>query len=364
MNRRIISGTLALEDGKIFHGVSVGAEGLATGEIVFNTSMTGYQEVLTDPSYSGQIVAMTAPQIGNTGINEEDDESEKPRLKGFVMREYSAHMSSWRATESLESYLFRNHIVALSEIDTRTLTRHIRSSGAMRAVIATGKRDVDALVDAAKNASRLEECDYVDDVTTRRSYSWREACPWSIQHHETPKTVIVYDFGVKRGILRCLASCGVKVTVVPANASAESVMAAHPDWVYLSNGPGDPLRLGAIVEEIKKLIGRIPVVGICLGHQIIALALGASTYKLKFGHHGINQPVLNHETGRVEITSQNHGFCVARESVPEEVTVTHTHLNDGTVEGIRHKYLPVFSVQFHPEAAAGPHDSADFFQKR
>ncbi len=361
MTRRRMPGILALEDGKIFRGVSVGAEGLSSGEIVFNTAMTGYQEVLSDPSYAGQIVTMTAPQIGNTGINQEDDESEKPRLKGFLMREYSVRPSSWRTTESLESFLCRNGIIALSEIDTRSLTRHIRSVGALRATIASGNRDAAELLETAKNAPRLEDCDYVDGVTTRRPYSWTTACPGLPRGNGTPPKVAVYDLGIKRGILRHLVSNGRDVTVLPANASAESVMAMRPDLVFLSNGPGDPLRLGAIVGEVKKLIGRIPIVGICLGHQIIALALGAKTYKLKFGHHGINQPVLNHEMGRVEITSQNHGFCVDRDSLPEDVVVTHTHLNDGTVEGLRHKHLPVFSVQFHPEAAAGPHDSASFF---
>ncbi|MDR0521224.1 MAG: glutamine-hydrolyzing carbamoyl-phosphate synthase small subunit [Planctomycetaceae bacterium] len=359
-------GILALEDGRCFTGVSVGYEGQSTGEVVFNTSMTGYQEIITDNSYAGQIVVMTYPQIGNTGFNPEDHESAKPRIQGFLMREYSPGMSNrisnWRATESLGDYLKRHQIPALSEIDTRSLTRHLRTHGLKRGIIAVGSWKTDDLIQKALASPKLEELDLVGQLTVDKPVEWTESCPW-IQKPVCAANVAVFDFGIKQNIMRSLVSLGAKVTVVPAGTTAETVLKMQPQGVILSNGPGDPARLENIVAEIRKLIGCVPVFGICLGHQLLGRAFGASTYKMKFGHRGANQPVLNKQTGRVEITSQNHSFCVDPATLPPDVEVSHVNLNDGTVEGIRHKTLPVFSVQYHPEAAAGPHDAEYLFEQ-
>ena len=360
-------GMLALEDGKIFTGVSVGYEGVSTGEVVFNTSMTGYQEVVSDNSYAGQIVTMTAPQIGNTGFNDEDHESFRPKIQGLLMREISPCVSNWRATETLTNFLIRNKIVALSEVDTRTVTRYIRDKGAMRGVIASGDWDATEMVEKARNAPKLEDMDLIEQITVTAPYEWTEPCPWDcdkrLSLNATPKNVIVYDFGVKRNILRSLVSVGAKVVVVPAFTTYEQLLPFKPDGIVLSNGPGNPARLERVVGEIRNMIGHYPMFGICLGHQLLAQSLGAKTYKMKYGHRGANQPVLFHEKNLVEITSQNHGFCIDRETLPHDIEVTHTNLNDGTIEGFRHRDLPIFSVQYHPEAAAGPHDTAYLFRK-
>ncbi|MDR3110564.1 MAG: glutamine-hydrolyzing carbamoyl-phosphate synthase small subunit [Planctomycetaceae bacterium] len=356
-------GVLALEDGQCFSGISVGHEGFAYGEVVFNTSMTGYQEVLTDPSYAGQIVTMTYPLIGNTGINDEDNESAKPRLRGFVLREISATYSNWRAKRSLQDYVKENQIVTLSEIDTRSLTRHIRTRGAMRAVIGCGDWSTDELVRRAKESPRLEDENLVELVTASKPYKWDEPATWHKPSQQYKRKIVVYDFGIKWNMLRLLVSYGANVEVVPASTSAETVLMMKPDGVMLSNGPGDPARLDSIVSEVKKLITKLPVFGICLGHQLIGRAYNAKTFKLKFGHRGANQPVQNLKTGQVEISLQNHGFCVDSETLPNDVEVLYKNLNDNTVEGIAHKNNPVFSVQYHPEAAAGPHDSVALFEK-
>ncbi|MDR2643523.1 MAG: carbamoyl phosphate synthase small subunit [Planctomycetaceae bacterium] len=390
-------GVLALEDGRCFYGLSFGHEGFSTGEVVFNTSMTGYQEVISDMSYAGQIVAMTAPQIGNTGFNSEDYESQSPRICGFLVREFSERYSNWRANEGLGEFFKRKEIVALSGIDTRTLTMHLRKHGLLRAVIAAGDWDTAELVQRAKESPRLEELDLVGQLTTEKPFEWNEPCNWipnlyhnignSFKGRKQLKQVLVYDFGVKQNIMRSLLSmmsvnsntdnncndnCGggcvdggskVKVIVVPSTTTAEEALGLQPDGIVLSNGPGDPARLDSIVSEIKKLIGKIPLFGICLGHQLLARAFGATTFKMKFGHRGANQPVLNKRTGKVEITSQNHSFCVDPDSLPKSVEVSHVNLNDGTVEGMCHSEFPIFSVQYHPEAAAGPHDATYLFEQ-
>lgn len=343
------SGILVLEDGRCFPGISVGYEGLSTGEVVFNTAMTGYQEVFTDPSYSGQIVVMTAPQIGNTGVNPEDNDSNvKPPIRGVLMREFSTCVSNWRATESLDNFFIRNQIVALSEIDTRSLTQHLRSHGLQRGVIATGSRNIDELIQKAKNSPRIEELDFVEHLTITEPLEW-SGLREGEQLPAGCKKILVFDFGMKRSILWSLASLDTKVVIIPATTSAEDVLKMKPDGVVLSNGPGDPTRLGGITAEIAKLIGKVPMFGIALGHQILGRALGASTYKLPFGHRG-TQPVLNKLTGRVEMTAQNHNFCIVPETLPPNVEVSHVNLNDGSVEGLRHKELPIFAVQFQPES--------------
>jgi len=365
-----MKGFLALEDGRVFEGVAFGADGVAEGEVVFNTSMAGYQEILTDPSYNGQIVTMTYPLIGNYGTNTEDIESRKPRVKGFVVREFCPFPSNYRSTLSLEDYLKANNLVALSEIDTRAVTKHIRLAGAMRAVIAAGDHDTDQLVARAKASQGLVGRDLVCEVTCDEKYDWSEPCAWAPNEEVVkscaaaagPYKVVAYDFGVKYNILRYLVSFGCDVTVVPASTKAEDVLAMKPDGVFLSNGPGDPEAVTYAVEQIKGLMGKVPMFGICLGHQLLGLAMGGKTYKLKFGHRGANQPVKDLATGKVEITSQNHGFCVDFDSLdPADVEVTHMNLNDNTVEGLRHKRFPVFSVQYHPEASAGPHDAQYLF---
>jgi len=346
---------LALEDGRIFRGQSFGAKGERYGEVVFNTSMTGYQEIITDPSYKGQIVTMTYPLIGNYGINSEDVESHRPFLEGFVVKECSKRASNWRAEKTLEEYLKENNILGIEGIDTRALTLHIRKAGAMKAVLSTVDLDEKSLVKKARNSAGLIGIDLVKEVTCSRRYIWS-----GIQN--TKYKVVVLDCGVKYNILRKLMEHGCAVTVVPAKTSAEEILKLKPDGVLLSNGPGDPIAVGYVIKTTKELIGKIPIFGICLGHQMLGLALGGRTYKLKFGHHGANHPVKDLKTGKVSITVQNHGFCIDIDSLPKrEIEITHINLNDQTLEGMRHRKLPIFSVQFHPEASAGPHDAAYLF---
>ena len=348
---------LVLEDGRTFHGASFGAEGETFGEMVFNTSMTGYQEILTDPSYAGQIVCMTYPLIGNYGVNEEDVESRRPWVEGFVVREASRIESNWRSQETLDSYLKRNNIVGIEHLDTRALVRHIRDKGAMRAGISTVDLDAESLLKKVLATPEMENRELASAVTAEDKYDY-PAMDKAKFH------VVAYDFGVKTNSLREFAKFGCRVTVVPAETSAEEVLALKPDGIFLSNGPGDPASMKAVIEEIKKLTEtQTPMFGICLGHQLIGSALGAETYKLKFGHRGGNQPIKNLTTGRVEIASHNHGFAVDPESLPPDVEVTHINLNDKTVAGLRHKNLPVLSVQYHPESAPGPHDSEYLFKR-
>jgi len=346
---------LALESGKIFKGKSFGADGERCGEVVFNTSMCGYQEILTDPSYKGQIVTMTYPLIGNYGINKEDVESCKIFLEGFVVKEFSKIASNWRKEKPLDEYLKKNNILGIEGIDTRSLTLHIREAGAMRAVLSTKDSDEKRLVEKARSSPGLVGIDLVKEVTGNRQYIWNKAA-------KTLYKVVVLDCGVKYNILRELMKHNCQVIVVPAQTSAEEVLKLKPDGILLSNGPGDPAAVKYVVENTRKLIGKVPIFGICLGHQMLGLALGGKTYKLKFGHHGANHPVKDLATGKIAITVQNHGFCVDIDSLnKKEVEITHINLNDQTLEGIRHKKLPVFSVQFHPEASAGPHDANYLF---
>jgi carbamoyl-phosphate synthase small subunit len=367
---------LALEDGTWYKGVSAGAAGEARGEVVFNTSMTGYQEVLTDPSYAGQIVTMTAPQIGNYGVAPGDAESQRPHVAGFVMREASPVASNWRAEGSLRDYLVRHHIVAIADIDTRALTRVLRSAGVMRGVIATGQADPAELVEKARRIPKMEGADLVTEVTTERPFEWREraAAAGETDHAEfgiTPQRrasrrlrVAAYDFGIKYNILRRLDAYGCDVHVFPATAPASDLLAIDPDGIFLSNGPGDPAALGYAIANVRQLVqAERPLFGICLGHQILGLAVGGQTFKLKFGHRGANHPVKELGSGKVEITSQNHGFAVDPGSLPADVSVTHLNLYDGTVEGFKHTTKPVFSVQYHPEASPGPHDADYLFRQ-
>jgi len=348
---------LALEDGRTFRGRSWAADGEVCGEIVFNTSMTGYQEVLTDPSYAGQIVCMTYPLIGNYGVNETDSESGRPWVEGFVVREASRLTSNWRAEESLADYLKRWNIVALEGIDTRALVRHIRDKGAMRACLSSIDTDESSLVQKALESPPMENRELASVVTTKEAYD----CPAQGQERFH---IVCYDFGVKRNSLRELAQLGVRTTVVPASTSAVDALALNPDGIFLSNGPGDPASMNREVEEIKKLLGAsVPLFGICFGHQLLGRAFGGKTYKLTFGHRGGNQPVKEVSGRGVEITSHNHGFAVSAESLPAEVEVTHINLNDQCVEGMRHRTLPVISVQYHPEAAPGPHDAEHHFKR-
>ena len=348
---------LVLEDGRTFHGASFGAEGETFGEIVFNTSMSGYQEILTDPSYAGQIVCMTYPLIGNYGVNGEDVESRRPWAEGFVVREASRIASNWRATETLDSYLKRNNIVGIEHIDTRALVRHIRDKGAMRSAISTVDLDRDSLLEKVLASPPMENRELASAVTVSDEFDYPAA--GEAQYH-----IVAYDFGVKTNSLREFAKFGCRVTVVPADTSADKVLALEPDGIFLSNGPGDPASMTTVVNEIKKLTeSNVPMFGICLGHQILGQVFGGETFKMKFGHRGGNQPIKNLDTGKIEIASHNHGFAVDRKSLPADVEVTHINLNDDTVAGLRHKKLPVFSVQYHPESAPGPHDSEYLFER-
>jgi len=373
---------LALEDGTIFRGESFGATTSQAGEICFNTSMTGYQEVLTDPSYRGQIVAMTYPLIGNYGINTLDVESDAPHVRGFVIEELSPVASSWRSQSTLHDYLTKHGIPGIQGIDTRALTRRLRTGGAMRACILVGSDEAEAV----KRAREVpyEGVDFVKEVTAANPYEWdsesRLSRKWILAQSEQPAAadrdetgnifeplsraqhrIVAYDFGMKTNILRSLRRNGFTVDVVPARTSAEDVLAMNPDGVFLSNGPGDPAALGYAHEAVRGLVGKKPLFGICLGHQILALALGGKTFKMKFGHRGANQPVKDLRNGKVAITSQNHGYAVDPDSLPANVEITHVNLNDGTVAGLRHREEPAFSVQYHPEASPGPHDAAYFF---
>lgn len=360
---------LVIEDGSVFEGKGFGAEGEVFGEVVFNTSMTGYQEILTDPSYNGQIVTMTYPEIGNYGVNEEDVESRQPFLKGFVVKEYWRTPSNWRSQGDLESYLDNYGIVGIEGIDTRSLTKLIRSKGAQKAVISTQDLDPDSLLKKVQASAGIIGIDLVTEVSCEESYDWNQGThSWKPADKENPEReekfkVVAYDFGLKQNILRKLTDHGCEVTVVPSRTPPNEVLSLDPDGIFLSNGPGDPAAVAYAVESVGTLIGKKPIFGICLGHQILSLALGAETYKLKFGHRGANQPVKDLRSGKVEITSQNHGFAVDSDSLSKDVEITHINLNDNTVEGIRHKNHPAFSVQYHPEASPGPHDSSYLFQE-
>lgn len=348
---------LALEDGRVFHGRSWAAAGEASGEMVFNTSMTGYQEVLTDPSYAGQIVCMTYPLIGNYGVNQADSESSRPWVEGFVVREASRIYSNWRAEESLADYLKRWHIVAIDHVDTRALVRHIRDKGAMRACLSTMDTDTNRVVEKARQSPPMENRELASAVTTDQPYDFPAA--GTERFH-----VVCYDFGVKMNSLRELSQAGCRITVVPASTPANEVFAMKPDGVFLSNGPGDPASMNKEVEEVKRVAqSGTPTFGICFGHQLLGRAFGGKTFKLVFGHRGGNQPVKDNRDGHVEITSHNHGFAVLADSLPPEVEVTHVNLNDRCVEGMRHKHLPIISVQYHPEAAPGPHDAEHHFKR-
>jgi carbamoyl-phosphate synthase small subunit len=359
---------LALEDGTVFEGRSFGARGIRAGEVVFNTAITGYQEIFTDPSYCGQIVVLTNPQIGNYGANPDDDESSKPYIEGLIVRDFSPIASNWRSRQAADAFLESHGIPVASGIDGRMLVRHLRSRGVMRGVLSGAGGDPAELVEMARQSPSMAGLDLATRVSCSDRYAWSagvEACSPSDDPGDprpARRHVVAYDFGIKHNILRRLVHSGCRVTVAPATTSAEDVLALAPDGVFLSNGPGDPEPLRFQAEQVRKLVGKTPIFGICLGHQILGLALGGRTYKLKFGHRGANHPVLNRTTGKVEITSHNHGFAVDPESLnANEIDLTHVNLNDQTLEGFRHRSHPVFCVQYHPEAAPGPHDSHYLF---
>jgi carbamoyl-phosphate synthase small subunit len=362
---------LALEDGRLFRGKAFGALAERVGEVVFNTSLTGYQEIFTDPSYAGQIVVLTNPHIGNYGTSPSDAESSRPYIEGLVVREFSPVSSNWRSTEIADDYLERNGVPVIAEIDTRAVVRHLRANGVMRGVISTAVEDTDALVAKARAHKKMDGTDLASVVSTKKSYTWDSTepkngtgdklLPAALQAGETMH-VVAYDFGIKENILRMLSRENCRVTVVPARTPAADVLAMEPDGIFFSNGPGDPEPLDYAQQNIRDLQGKKPMFGICLGHQLFGLALGGKTYKLKFGHHGGNHPIKNLETGKVEITAQNHNFNVDPKSLPEDVAVTHVNLNDDTLAGLKHKTDPMFSVQYHPEASPGPHDSHYLFK--
>ena len=368
---------LALEDGTVFHGTSFGAHVDAVGELVFNTATTGYQEIITDPSYKGQMVTMTYPLIGNCGVNPEDVESDKPRLEALIIHELSRIASNYRATEPLDAYLERYNIPGFQGADTRTLTKLLRERGSLRGILSSTETNADTLVDRARAVPPMEGSDFVKAVTCGATYAWDPddtlSVAWQDAHRAAkaplplqPIThhVVAIDCGIKWNIMRILRQIGCRVTVVPAGTTAQQIMAQKPDGLFLSNGPGDPATLPYVFEEVRSLLGAVPIFGICLGHQMLGLAFGGKTFKLKFGHHGANHPVMNIGSKKVEITSQNHGFAVDFSSLdPALIELTHTNLNDKTVEGLRHKTLPVFSVQYHPESAPGPHDPFYLFNE-
>jgi carbamoyl-phosphate synthase small subunit len=366
---------LALEDGRIFRGLGLGSPGECQGEVVFNTSLTGYQEIATDPSYAGQIVVLTNPQIGNYGTNQADNESAKPYIEGLIVREFSPVSSNWRSEQVTDEYMERYSVPVLAEIDTRALVRHLRKNGVMRGVISTDVSNPDALAAKARALRKMDGTDLARVVSTKAIYTFdsddsrnQSGDPLLASNFDPNDEfrkrlhVVAYDFGIKHNILRMLTREGCRVTVVPAETTADDVLNLKPDGIFLSNGPGDPEPVDYAVKAIREMMGRVPVFGICLGHQLCGLALGGKTYKLKFGHHGGNHPVRNNSTGKVEITAHNHNFAVDPDSInANEVELTHVDLNDQTLEGLRHKTLPLFSVQYHPEAAPGPHDSHYLF---
>ncbi len=366
---------LALEDGLTFRGKSFGAQGETAGEVVFNTSLTGYQEILTDPSYAGQIVTLTYPLIGNYGVNSQDEESRRPFAEGLIVREIAEVSSNWRQEKTLPDYLRKHNIVSISDVDTRALVRHIRDHGAMRAMVSTVDLTPESLVERTRQTPVMVGRDLAKEVTCSEPYRWQERSIRVLPESGTgisprlqdkghdPLSVVAFDFGIKQNILRLLADIGCDLTVVPATTTAEQVLEMNPDGIFLSNGPGDPEPVTYAIRTIRQLIGKKPIFGICLGHQLVGLALGGRTYKLKFGHRGGNHPVMHLQQGKVEITAQNHGFVVDGDSLPgNEVDVTHINLNDQTLEGFRHRYFPLFCVQYHPEASPGPHDSRYLFE--
>lgn len=358
---------LALEDGTVYTGRAFGATGETTGEVVFNTSMTGYQEVLTDPSYKGQIVTMTYPLIGNYGTTHEDEESARPQVEGFIVRERTRIPSNFRSEIDLDGYLKKFNLPGIEGIDTRALVRRLRVRGAMMGVLSTTDLNDQSLVAKARSLPGMEGCDLVKKVVPEKGYEWTKEglaplAQCMLPAHKVVHHVVALDFGMKWNIPRCLVQAGCKVTVLPGTAKAADVLAHNPDGIFLSNGPGDPAAVGYAIETVRNLLGKKPIFGICLGHQLLGLAMSGKTYKLKFGHRGANQPVLNQRTGQVEITTQNHGFAVDINSLSKDVELTHINLNDRTLEGMRHTKIPLFSVQYHPEASAGPHDSSYLFE--